>query len=82
MWVEDVWPFYRQSIEHNYSGPVISEQQHREYVKVHLYKEWIKDHPRMPFLPLLVGVELYLEICREIYPHVLQYLADRSMQQH
>ena len=66
MWVEDVWPFYRQSIEHNYSGPVISEQQHLEYVKVHLYKEWIKDHPRMPILPLLVSVELYLEICREI----------------
>jgi hypothetical protein len=25
-WVDDVWPFYRQSMEHNYSGPVISEQ--------------------------------------------------------
>ena len=59
VWVKDVWPFYRQSMEHDYSGPVISEQQHREYVKVHLFKEWIDSYPKMPCLPLLVSVELY-----------------------
>ena len=68
--MDDVWPFYRQTIESNYSGPEISEKQHREYVKVHLYKEWIKDHPKMPRLPLLISVGLYLEICDEIKPHV------------
>jgi hypothetical protein len=45
---------------------VISEEQHREYVKVHLYKEWIREHPHMPHLPLMVSVKLYFEICKEI----------------
>ncbi len=40
-WVRELWPFYRQSMEHNNSGPPISEEEHREYVKVHLYKEWM-----------------------------------------
>ena len=25
-WVDDVWPFYKQKIEQNYSGPVINEE--------------------------------------------------------
>jgi hypothetical protein len=58
-------------MEHDYSGPKISEQQHREFIKVHLFKEWVKEYPFMPFLPLMVSVDLYLEICDEIKPHVL-----------
>ena len=41
VWVKDVWPYYRQTLEHNYSGPAISQAEHFEYVKVHLYQEWI-----------------------------------------
>ena len=24
-WLRDVWPYYRQTMEHNYAGPQISE---------------------------------------------------------
>ncbi len=65
-WEYDVWPFYRQTMEHNYSGPEITEEEHKEHVKVHLYKQWIKEHPRMPYLPLMVSVDFYLSVCREI----------------
>ncbi len=58
-WMSDVWPFYRQSMEHNYSGPTISEEEHLEYVKVHIYQEWIKEYPAMPRLPLMVSLDLY-----------------------
>ena len=56
-WTKDVWPFYRQRIEKGYSGPEISEDEHRELVKVHLYKKWIKAYPKMPNLPLMVSVD-------------------------
>ena len=59
-WLEDVWPYYRQTMEHNYSGPTISEEEHKEFVKIHLYKEWIKEYPEDPHLPLLVSVDLYM----------------------
>ena len=77
LWVQDVWPYYRQTIEHNYTGPAISDQEHREYVKVHLYKEWIKEYPKMPHLPLMVSVDLYFQVCLELKPHVIEYAAKK-----
>ena len=61
-------------MEHDYSGPPISEAEHKELVKVHLYKEWIKEYPQDPHLPLMVSVDLYMEICQEIKPHVTEYV--------
>ena len=74
----DVWPFYRQTMEEHYQGPMISDSQHIENVKIHLYEEWIKEYPHMPHLPFLVSVKLYFDICKEIKPYVLQKVAERK----
>ena len=77
--MSDVWPFYRQTMEHNYSGPYISEEQHIECVKVHLFQQWTKDYPKKPYLPLMVSVDLYNRICDEIAPYVLDYVAGKQL---
>ena len=36
-WQSDFWPFFSQMIQENYQGPKVTEEEHRDQVKQHLY---------------------------------------------
>ncbi len=61
-------------MELSYSGPMISTEEHLEIVKVHLFKEWIREYPEMPHLPLMLSVDTYTQVCQYIKPYVVEYI--------